>query len=1072
MFKRGKYTYSYCRKFNYFLILLLLFPLLSFSQTDTTKKDMSFDFGLTRDKNINLWPIYKRTISDFEKDKQLLFPIYRNYQNTRIGERRSHILPIYWKDSSKSEENLRVISTYYPSIHHLTTSAEEKTKTFTFLEFAPRINLLEFKKSPDGLIMQNNLLFFLWFKNNQITKKSYFVVFPAYWQFKTSVKESKTLIPLFSYGCNTQGKSHYHAITPLFWHFDSPKRSSNLLLPIWWNRKMVIGKDSIKSNFIIPIYFSHKDKYKNNKILFPVVWSLNNSRYKSLTIAPLLSIGKSHDDYRSHQMITPFLWHIKNDELERRILFPIVWSTTWKTRYEYNSSLVVFPLYWAQQNNDERTQTLLPFIWSKNSKYYNSFSFIPLLSFGQSSDNSFGHLMVTPLFWHFRTATGYSNTLIPLWWYRKKGEGEDARINNVIFPFYWAWQDDSYKGNILFPLIWNFQNPDYHSFTFAPLFTIRKSTDNMKSLMAVSPLYWRFKTEEGKGQLLFPLWLQNDRTLQGELKSSSKVVTFYWKYSDKERNHTGFFPLIWKFSTPTRKSFTFFPIISSTKNINEQKGYIAVTPIFWHFTNSNKSFNTLFPIWWNRNVYEANNTKHFNLIVPLYFSKWDSIRSNRVLFPIIWSLRNPRYNSFTFVPLFSYGSTSDNEIKHLTITPLFWYLRNPDGYSTTFLPLFWHSAYGEGGSATKWSVLFPIYWANVDEYRNNHVVFPVVWSFDNPNYTSLTVAPLFSFGHNDDNSKKHLAITPLFYFIKNQTSTSRVLFPIWWSFRNEIKKNTYKTDVVFPIYWALNNKQQTTKVVFPLVWSFKSKKSQSFTFVPLFSSGQNVNGNKYKMITPLFWKFDSNIRHRRVLFPLFTSYNDTSGNKQFDLLFFLFRKSRTSNSTSTSILWPFIERSKSPDYSYFRFAPIVWSKNSPTFSYFTIQPLYYHSISNNQSTDRILWELYVHRNQFEVKKTNRILWEVATWDRYTNGDREFRLLYLLYSNSNIDGRIEKSIFPLYYFTKENNGNRSLSVFLYFYNSLKRKIPNTKEYYQEERIFWLIRIRSNYKILKQKGIDVD
>ncbi|HPV55627.1 MAG TPA: hypothetical protein PKW61_00745, partial [Tenuifilaceae bacterium] len=69
-------------------------------------------------------------------------------------------------------------------------------------------------------------------------------------------------------------------------------------------------------------------------------------------------------------------------------------------------------------------------------------------------------------------------------------------------------------------------------------------------------------------------------------------------------------------------------------------------------------------------------------------------------------------------------------------------------------------------------------------------------------------------------------------------------------------------------------------------------------------------------------------------------------------------------------------------------------------------------------------------------------------------------------------KVEKSLFPLYYLTKDNNGNKSLSVMLYFYNSLRRKIPNTTEFYQEERIFWLIRIRSNYRILKEKGISVD
>lgn len=225
------------------------------------------------------------------------------------------------------------------------------------------------------------------------------------------------------------------------------------------------------------------------------------------------------------------------------------------------------------------------------------------------------------------------------------------------------------------------------------------------------------------------------------------------------------------------------------------------------------------------------------------------------------------------------------------------------------------------------------------------------------------------------------------------------------------------------------------------------------------------------MITPLYWQLDSKSIHRTVLFPLFSSYSDSSKNNKFNLLLFLFRHSHSPDSTSTSIIWPFIERSKGINSKYFRFAPLVWMKKSPEFSYFTIQPFYYFSKSDENETYRFLWEVYVHRIQNEVKKSNSILWKVVTWSRYSNGDKDFRVLHLLYANSNLDGKIEKSLFPLYYFTKDNNGNRSLSVMLYFYNSLRRKIADTNDYYMEERIFWLLRFRSNYWQLKQKGIEV-
>jgi hypothetical protein len=70
---------------------------------------------------------------------------------------------------------------------------------------------------------------------------------------------------------------------------------------------------------------------------------------------------------------------------------------------------------------------------------------------------------------------------------------------------------------------------------------------------------------------------------------------------------------------------------------------------------------------------------------------------------------------------------------------------------------------------------------------------------------------------------------------------------------------------------------------------------------------------------------------------------------------------------------------------------------------------------------------------------------------------------------NKGGNIEKGIFPFYNLTSENNGNRSFSVFLAFYKKFNRLIPDTKEFYREEKIFWFIRIRSNYKSLIEKGV---
>ena len=1068
-----KYRYKAKIRIVFSVITLLLVPFVTFAQSDTIKKSMTFDFGLTRDRNINLWPIYKRTITKYEIDKQFIFPIYRNYKNLKLGEKRSHVLPFYWKDSSENSENLRILSTYYPSIFHLAKNKEENTKTFTFVEFAPRINLLEFKKSPDGLVMQNNLLFFLWYQNNQVTKREHLIVFPAYWHFKNRVKETTTLFPIYSFGDYRQGESNYLAITPLYWHFKSAKRSSNLLVPILWNRKVGVGDDISTTSLVLPVYWSRKDKKVDSKVFFPIYWSIKNPRYQSLSVLPFFSTGYSYDLERKHQIITPFYWHFKNNEGESKTFFPLIWSSSWKTRYENYSSFVVFPLYWAQRNNDIHTQVLLPFIWNRVTPDYHSFTFVPLLSVGKSPDESVKHLVVTPFFWHFSSPELKSNTIFPLWWYRKKGLKDETTTSNIVFPLYWGRKDVSSQHNIFFPLVWNFKNTEYHTFTFIPFYSSGKSSDGKSSYAAYTPLYWKFKTEQGgNGQLFFPLWWKNNKTINGELKSSSLVVLLYWKYKDNLRNHQGLFPIAWNLKNQYIKSFTIFPIYSKGQSLTRNNSFVAVTPLYWKFNSSKRSTSSLFPIWWNRKVYQENNTQHFNLLIPIYFAKWDSVASKRVIFPVIWSFKNTYYRSFTFLPLFSTGGSIDNSVGHLVITPLFWYVRNPNGFTTTIIPLFWWSKYGEDDSAEKWCVLAPIYWTNSDSRHKNSVIFPILWRFSDSNYKSFTLAPLFSFGKSPDDKRKHLVVTPLYWKLRDQRGCNRVLFPIWFNSQKIVQKKLVKTNVVFPLYWSFNNQVRSTKVFFPIIWSFKKPNSYSNTFIPFYSAGENAKGVKHIVITPLYWSFDSKSEHSRMLLPFFTRYWDNMNNKQFDIFFFLYRHSSNADSSKTGIVWPIIEQINGKQYKYFRFAPLIWSKKSPSFSYFTFQPFFYHSYSSNHKTYRILWELYTYKEQIGELKSNSILWKVATWDRYANGDREFRILYLLYSNSKVGGKVEKSLFPLYYYTKDDEGNRSLSVFFYFYNSLKRKISNTKEFYQEERIFWLIRIRSNYSLLKQKGINID
>ncbi|HUW04918.1 MAG TPA: hypothetical protein VMW01_01545, partial [Williamwhitmania sp.] len=463
---------------------------------------------------------------------------------------------------------------------------------------------------------------------------------------------------------------------------------------------------------------------------------------------------------------------------------------------------------------------------------------------------------------------------------------------------------------------------------------------------------------------------------------------------------------------------------------------------------------------------EGSNASYTSLLLPLYYGRTDSLRNNHIVFPILWSLRNPAYRSFTFVPLFSYGHSTDGSTHHLVATPLFWYYQNANGYTTSLFPLLWRGKYD---SVTTWNSIFPIYWSLNNGWQQQRILFPLVWNFRSPDFRSFTLAPLFSYGKNNERHSSYLTITPLFWHFKNTSGHSNTLFPIWWSSRKGDSLSTNKHDVFFPLVWSYRKPNRTTNIVFPVYWNFNNTKRHSLTVAPFYSRGFSSIGKNHLMITPLYWTFNSKAIHRQILFPLYNTYHDTSKVNRYSVLFFVLRSQHTTTTKNFSLLWPLVEHVVAPNYRYFRAAPLVWSKQSPTSSYFTIQPFYYQSSDSSESTVRILWELYTYRNQQGIKQSNGILWKVVYWDRYANGDRSFRILHLLYANTKLKGKEEKSLFPLYFYTRESNGNHSLSVMFYFYNSIKRQIPNTKYFYEEERVFWFIRLRSNYRMLKERGV---
>lgn len=1079
---------SISKKIYFIFLTIAVFALNSqlFAQKDTVNTDLKFDFGITRDKNINLWPVLKYQNEDFKRDLQIMFPIYRRQTDSVNQTLKSHFIPFYWNSKDSLVQDKRILSLYYPSLLRFKNDQRTQTKSFRFLELAPKINMLEFTKSQDGLFVKNNLLFFLWAKNDIQNQSSHLVCFPLYWSFAERNYRTNTFLPFYSYGKYNSLQSSYKAITPLYWNFKTDDRKTNLLFPI---------------------YYSYKDSVRNNKILAPLAWKFENERYKSFTLLPLFSKGVSPDLSKKHLVVSPLFWNMKSKAGSDLALLPVYYH---KKRYYYNDTAkftTIFPLYWSYRSKYENNKTIVPIYWSRQNPDYKSFTVFPIISKGASPDGKEKHLMLTPLFWSFKDPhttnkiffplvwknmeisykdTSTSLAIVPFYWKNKRYyRGNvyssktffpvywDEKVNNkitsrTILPFYWARNNNRAKFRILFPVAWNFYNNDYHSFTFFPLFSRGKSVDSTKKHLMIAELYWDFQNQNGRDKVFFPLAYQRQRYYDDDTTRLTSVALLYWSYKSKEKTNRALAPLIWRIKNDKYKSFTFAPFYSGGMAMDSSYKYHMIASLFWEFERPESKTKMFLPIYYDKVNYYSNDTTSFKMLFPLYYWYRDNFVKNTVFAPFYWHFKNPEYESKTLLPFYSKGSATDSSRRYKMLGMLYWETKNKYVQEKFILPVYYGRNEVDEYGVSKFRTVFPVYWSYKDYELDNKVIFPLIWKLKYPAYTSFTFFPFYSKGHSSNMEKKHFMLATLFWRFETPDSKSSTLFPVYWNFKRYYRNDTVKTTTVLPVYWSHKSNNRTENVLFPVYWRFKDESSGSTTILPFYSHGQLESGLKYTAITPLFWNFKHENYQRSMLFPIYSNYSNINGDKKNNLLLFLVRHKKEGTRNSFNLLWPICERTTDVDYSYFRFAPIIWNKKTKDSRFFSIQPFYTYTRDTDSENHYIFWQLYTTTNQFGYKKSRRFLWRVFYKDTYQNNDFETRFLYLVYANVNKDGKKEKSLFPLFHKTEDLKGNRSFSLLFYFYNSFQRRIGDSNDFYKEEKIFWFLRLRSNYRQLKREG----
>lgn len=1172
-------------KFITVVITLLIISLLSPCVAAREKSDMSADFGFTRDRKFTIWPlfIYHREKKGDKFKFDMLFSMYRYNRGFNQRFTHSHLFPLYFKNKNENITDLRLFSAYYPSLFHYYKNREKKLGSFKFMEFHPKVSLLDFTRSENGLFVKNNFLFLLWHENDQKRKTQHLVFFPFYWHYKNPKYSSHTFFPFFSTGKSPDETVNHLNITPLFSHRESESDKKTRLYPIWWKGEEIKRGDTIRYNHIMPFYWSRSGRGKRSNIFFPFFWKFEDKKYRSITFFPFVSRGKSEDGYRSHLAITPLYKRSRRKKRKSQRLFPIWWQGSYDEggprAYRYNH---IAPIYWSVKSKTKEKHVFFPLIWSLKDKYYESFTFFPLFSKGVSTSGKRKHIAITPLFhyrqyprektWRFypfwwrmtyESKKGYKesyNHIAPLFWSYKHGENRAGfsifpliwskrtkdrksfrifpiihrssrtyenkesfslfplffhkrstyhkkntlfpiwfsgtqyykkdttllRKYNHIVPIYWSSETKTRKGRVLFPFVWKFEKPSYESFSLFPFFSRGKSPDTKRSHLMITPLFYQRNNPRGFNRMLFPLWWQGEYNGdKGYFRKYNHIAPFFWSTQKRDSRNWAFAPFVWSLHDSYRDVISFAPLFRYWKRKRGDHSLLSITPLYHHRVKNGLHSNRLYPIWFqgtkvykrrplvpvNHKVIYTLDTVRYNHIAPLYWSRKGSNHHSRVLFPLYWDRMTPNYKSLSLFPLFSFGSSPNKNAGHLSITPLFRHKYFGGLSRSYFFPFWFHGRkvdeinvwdrtskeFDRHKDTVTYNHIMPLYFSKRGSYNNNKVLFPLYWSFNNPYYQSKTLFPLFSFGSSPDKNGTHLSITPLFHHKKGLNSSG-------------LKK---KSTILFPFYWNFERGNRSSRVFFPLLWELDKDKgadsAYSATTVPgLFSRGKSKDGiTSNLMLGSLFWHRKNALRQRTAFYPFFHYRNTFHVEQKFDLMFFLYRYKKAKTRTSHSVLWPLVASTRDIDYHTFRVSPLFWYKRDLNSTFFLTPPLFFYKDDEYKKKFRFLWQLYAFNSVKGEKKQHSILWKLWDLNKYDNGDREFRILHYLYTNKRVKGSVERGVFPFFRFKKDAEGNRSLGFFFNMFKTTKKKLQSCDDYYREQRIFWFIRIRSNYGTLSEE-----
>lgn len=1068
-------------------LLLFLFILggqFAVAQSDSTDQ-LKLDVGITRNKNRHLWPIIYRENNEESKDLQLAFTLYQHKEVFDSNYVHSHLLPLYYRNQLPGHTLLKIGTVVYPSLFEYASDSFQNRKSYRLLPLLPDIDLMNITRSSNGMYVENNALFFVYFKNDVQSRKMHLVVFPLYWYYKNGLKTSHTFLPVFRVKTDEEKdslrhyKSVHHSFYPLLTFTESVhshkiywvnyersyemKKQTVLLFHnksersyVWLDSKQNLWATSKQTGLYPLINYEYKWSSTEGKelrkfSLFPIYYHIDNWLFKyKKTYAGLLYYNSERKAeqtnwffplwYKYHQVnqnysdentlaITPLYWHYRvkytqnGAETDNKVLFPLYWN--FKENFGIsNNWLMLFPLYYQSnlEDNKYKIRSLAMLMWwGKHPSY--SFKFLVPLYY--NSQYTFGdtYTMATPLIWRIKSKEKKSLSIVPLYFGTTYANGN---YSHLLFPLFYKTRTKFDTTLAIFPLYWhaNYKNNQWTKI--------------------VLPFYYNVKNSESWTRFVLPFYFDQRNYLFKERITG--IVPLYWvRKSDNGEVNRVLFPILFTSKFGSRSSLTVFPL-------------------YWQFKDKNSSTR---------------------MLLPLYFYDRNVSDTNLVVFPLVWSLKNK--NSKTLVlPFYSWNNNYYEKSITKSFGYLYWVQHKPEITKHMLFPLFYQRKANSGDSVYKWSSIDYFITPLIHKSVSYYPIRTVRW---------FNIYPVF-YHYSEKYDKKDESRS-------NKTQYYNVLFPIY--FRHKTEDKTEKSLVIFPIYWHYHNVdnydnrfKRNSTVILPvfyhklLSYEHKFRKRDFYAFLYY----RHLENDSYNMLTKRHIRFFTpllGIYQREYYTKVKSNYSFDSSNLTVSALPFLplyyqsvwkYPKEQSDKTVGISLfiwykknqnrvkfdLWPLVRYEKFANFDMkFHIAPLFWVKKSEFHSYNVLFPLYSVVTKGKVTRMSFLWQVYKYKAIEGQMSGHRLLIKAFQTDKYVNGDYETRLFHKLYVNMKKDSATEKTLFPFYGIQHSKNGSYSKRYCFGLFSRTKTKIPHTQEFYMEERLLWFIRWRSNIGYLRAKGI---